>query len=141
MKNLTPLPSLLRHPLARRHAQQRERMHQVHNQRLAWQVQEILAGCGLTQDDYSVAGGRTVHFPQVLSVVDGPPMGLNIRLLPGQMPDDFTARASAIAYDLGMAEVRVVTLGAALIRLDLLPGPSVTNSKCTVTSAQDTPRR
>jgi hypothetical protein len=58
----------------------------------------------------------------VVSGVAGPPVGLNIRTLPGQTPDDFAAHAPAIAYNLGMAEIRVVPLGPSLIRLDLLPG-------------------
>jgi hypothetical protein len=58
--------------------------------------------------------------PQV-SVLAGPPVGLEIRMLPGQMPADFAAHAPAIAYNLGVAEVRVVPLGPSLIRLELLP--------------------
>jgi hypothetical protein len=44
MKTVAPLPSLLRHPLARRHAQQREDRHQMNDQALAWRVQDIIAG-------------------------------------------------------------------------------------------------
>jgi hypothetical protein len=70
---------------------------------------------------YSIGGGRGWHVPQVVSVVDGPPAALDIRTLPGQAPDDFVKHASAIAYNLGMAEVRVVPLGPSTIRLELLP--------------------
>ena len=51
----------------------------------------------------------------------GPPEGLHIRILPGQSPEDFSAHTPAIAYDLGVAEVRVVPLGPSQIRLELLP--------------------
>lgn len=122
MKTVAPIPSLLRHPLARRHARQLEYRNQVHDQELAWRVQDIIAGLGLSQADSSVGGGRTIHVPQVVTVAAGPPMGLTIRTLPGQMPDDFAAHAPAIAYNLGVAKVQVIPLGPSLIRLDLLPG-------------------
>jgi hypothetical protein len=122
MKTVPPLPTLLRHPLARRHARQLEYRNQVDDQALAWRVQDIIAGLGLSQADSSVGGGRTFHVPQVVSVAVGPPMGLTIRTLPGQMPDDFAAHAPAIAYNLGVAEVQVIPLGPSLIRLDLLTG-------------------
>jgi hypothetical protein len=60
----------------------------------------------------------------VISVADGPPVGLTIRMLPGQMPEDFAAHAQAFAYNLGVAHVRVIPLGPSRIRLDLLPGPA-----------------
>jgi len=112
-------PSLLRHPLAWRRARRRERIHRSNDQRLAWRVQDVLAGCGLTQDDYSVGGGRTFHIPQVLSVSHGPPVSLDVRMLQGQTPEDFAAHASAMAYDLSVAEVRVLPLEPPLIRLQL----------------------
>ena len=64
-------PSLLRHPLAWRRARRRERIHRSNDQRLAWRVQDVLVGCGLSQDDYSVGGGRTFHIPQKLSASHG----------------------------------------------------------------------
>ncbi len=105
----------------KRTAWQPNRTPQEHNQTLAWRVQDIIAGLELTQSDFSIAGGRSVHIPEVVSVAAGPPVGLHIRTLPGQTPDNFAAHAPAIAYNLGVAEVRVVPLGPSLIRLDLLP--------------------
>jgi hypothetical protein len=92
-------------------------------------VEEIIAGLDLVQSDFSIAAGRVFHVPQVVSVSPGPPVGLDLRILPGQSPEDFSAHAAAIAYDLGMAEVRVVPLGPSAIRLELrphdrLPGPA-----------------
>jgi hypothetical protein len=121
-ENVAHLPSRL-HPKARRDARRLERAHRKNDQQLAWRVQDILVGRGLTQADYSIAAGHVYHVPQVVSVVTGPPVGLKIRTLPGQMPEDFTAHTSAIAYHLGVADVRVVPLGPSLIRLELLPGP------------------
>jgi hypothetical protein len=110
-----------RHPLEWRHNRDLERRQQVGYEHLARRVEEIIAGLDLVQSDFSIAGGRAFHIPQVVSVDPGPPVGLDIRILPGQSPDDFSAHAASIAYDLGMAEVRVVPLGPSAIRLELLP--------------------
>jgi len=87
---------------------------------LARRVHDIFVGRGLVQPTYSIGGGRDMRVPQVISVTPGPTVGLNIRTLPGQTPDDFARHSSAIAYNLDVAEVRVVPLGPSLIRLDLL---------------------
>ena len=100
-----------------------ERMRQEGEQLLAWRVQDIIVGLGLTQADYSMGGGRTLHIPEVVSVTERP-VGLDIRMLPGQIPDDFAAHAERIAYNLGVAEIRVVPLGPSLIRLILVPATS-----------------
>jgi hypothetical protein len=118
METLAPLPSRL-HPLARRHARLLERMHQAHNQALAGRVEDIFAGLNLSQRSSSIGGGRSTHVPEVLSVTAGPPVGLNIHILPGQMAEDFAAHAATIAYSVGVAEVRVIPLGPSLIRLEL----------------------
>jgi hypothetical protein len=114
-------PSLLYRLLSRRRARRLERLHWEHNQRFAWFVQNILAGCGLAQQDSSIAGGRTIHVPHVVAVTPGPPLSLDVRILPGQLPEDYAAHAEAIAYDLEVSEVRVLPLAPSLIRLELLP--------------------
>jgi hypothetical protein len=53
---------------------------------------------------------------------------LDIRMLPGQSPDDYAAHAKAIAYDLGMAEMRVIPLEPSLIRLQLLAHAPLPNA-------------
>jgi hypothetical protein len=123
-ENVMSHPSLLGHPLAWRRARRDERIHRVSDQQLAWRVQDVLVGCGLSQDDYSVGGGRVFHIPEVISVRIGPPVTLDVRMLLGQTPEDFVAHASAMAYDLGVAEVRVVPLEVPLIRLELLSKPT-----------------
>lgn len=94
------------------------------DQELTRQVLKILVGCGLSQNGYSISGGQNFYFPQVLSVVDGPPKGLIIRILPGQHPEHYAKHARTIAYNLDLAEVKVVPLGPYEIRLDLLPKPA-----------------
>ncbi|MGH3823018.1 MAG: hypothetical protein ACRDRA_09330 [Pseudonocardiaceae bacterium] len=97
-------------------------MRQENDHQLALRVQDIFVARGLTRSGFSIAGGYTLHIPEVVAVTAGPPTRLDIRTLSGQLLDDFAARAPAIAYDLGVAEVRVVALGPSLIRLELLPG-------------------
>ena len=99
---------------------QRERMRQEGTRRLAGRVQDILFGVGLTQADFSLGGGRTVHIPEVISVAEKP-MRFTIRTLPGQIPDDFIKAAPRIAYALDVAEVHVDELGPSLIQLRLVP--------------------
>ena len=118
---LSLLGRLLPRRKAQRDARRRVRVQQQRNQRLAEKVETILAGSGLSQSDYSVGGGRSYHFPQVISVDEGPPMSMVIRLLEGQAPDDVALHAPAIAYDLGVSDVRVDPVGPLLIRLELLP--------------------
>jgi uncharacterized protein DUF1918 len=113
--------SRLRHPLEWQHSRGMARRQQEQDQLLAWRVQDIMAGLGLDHTDFSIGGGRSVHVPEVVWVDPGPPKGLNIQMLPGQTPEDFSAHAPAIAYDLDVAEVRVVPLEYPLIRLELLP--------------------
>ncbi|MDQ3886765.1 MAG: hypothetical protein M3308_07110, partial [Actinomycetota bacterium] len=119
-RNVAPRPSQLRYPLARRHTRMLERMRQEGEQRLAWHVQDIIVALGLTQADYSLAGGRILHIPEVLSVSERP-VGVDIRMLPGQMPDDFAAHGKRIAYNLNVAKIQVIPLEPSLIRLILVP--------------------
>ncbi|MGH3673623.1 MAG: hypothetical protein ACRDSH_23835 [Pseudonocardiaceae bacterium] len=121
MKDVFARSSLLYRLGVRRRAQRLERIRQARDRMLAKRTHDILAGCGLSQADYSIGGGRVVRVPEVVSVVAGSPMALNLRILPGQTPSDFAAHASAIAYGLGMEEVRVVPLAPSVIRLELMP--------------------
>jgi hypothetical protein len=121
-EDVVPRASWPRRLLERRNARQLELKRQENDQRFAWRVEDIIAKRGLAQSYYSV-GGRGMRVPHVVAVAAGPPVGLDVRMLPGQTPDDFAAQAAAIAYNLGVAEVRVVPLGPSLIRLELLPGP------------------
>jgi Domain of unknown function (DUF1918) len=71
--------SRLRHLLGWGDNRDLERRQQVEYQQLAWRVEKIIAGLGLTQSDFSIAAGRVFHIPQVVSVDPGPPVGLDIR--------------------------------------------------------------
>jgi hypothetical protein len=98
----------------------RERIRRESDQRRAWQVQDILVGCGLFQSGYGIAGGIKYHVPYVVSLDRGPPESLEIRILPGQMPNDYAAHAQRIAYNLRVNHVEVITLDEPyMIRLEL----------------------
>lgn len=93
-------------------------------EQLALQVLDIIAGCGLIQQGYSISGGINYYYPHVVEIVDGSsPKGLIIEILPGQIPADFAAQATRIAYHLDIAGVQVVELEPPRIRLELLPYP------------------
>lgn len=113
--------SRLWHPRERRHSRDSEQQQHVWDEQLARRVEETIARLGLTQTSNSIAGSQIVHIPQVISMAPGPPELLDIRILPGQSPEDFSAHAPTIAYGLGVAKVRVVPLEPSLIRLELLP--------------------
>jgi hypothetical protein len=132
IETVTFRPSLLHHLLARYRTRQLERRRQENawqlerrRQENAWQlaarVEDVIIGCGLSQFSYSVSGSRNLRAPQVLAVDDGPPVRLNILILPGQMPDHFAKHAPTIAYNLGVTKIRVIPLGPSQIRLELFP--------------------
>jgi hypothetical protein len=114
-----PLPSRFR-PRARRRALRREQWAWERDQRLAWHGQEVFAGLGLVTGQSSIAVGQTVSIPHVIQVHHGPPVSLIVRILPGQVAEDFAERSGRIAQNMGVARVRVVSLGPAMIRLELL---------------------
>ena len=121
---VAPWLSRLRHPLEWRHSRDLERRQQVRDVQLARRVQDIIAGLGLTHTEFSIGGGRVIHVPAVVSVTAGSPLEVDIEILPGQSPEDFSVHERTIAYDLDVATVRVVPLGPDRIRLELVPhGP------------------
>ncbi len=58
-------------------------------------------------------------------------------MLPGQMPDDFAAHVRRIAYNLDVAEVRVIPLGPSLIRLEMVKKSD--SAPASVSGSQDLP--
>ena|SRR5581483_6217928 len=119
METTTSLPSWLVHPIARRRMEHLARIRKAHNQLLAWRVQDSLADIGLIHQDYSIAGGRVVHLPEVITASAWPPVNVVIRMLPGQKAEEYTEYVEAIAEHLGVAHVNVVKLEHPLIRLEL----------------------
>jgi S-DNA-T family DNA segregation ATPase FtsK/SpoIIIE len=113
------LPSRFR-PLSRRRVLRAEQHQRRRDQNLAWRAQEVFAGLGLVTGQASIAAGQTVSIPHVVRVDVGPPVSLVVRILPGQVVGDFAEQSSRIAANLGVARVRVVSLGPSLLRFELL---------------------
>jgi hypothetical protein len=86
METRTPRPSWLLHPRARRHMEHLTRTRQAQYQLLAWRVQDSLADIGLIHQDYSIAGGRVVHIPEVITASAWPPANVVIRMLRARRP-------------------------------------------------------
>jgi DNA segregation ATPase FtsK/SpoIIIE-like protein len=113
------LPSRF-HPLARRRVLRSEQHQLRRDQNLAWRAQEVFAGLGLVTGQASIAAGQTVSIPHVIQVHVGPPVSLVVRILPGQVVADFAEQSSRVAANLGVARVRVVSVGPLLLRMELL---------------------
>lgn len=102
------------------------------DQWLIWEVEAILAGCGLSQIGASVSGGVNHYLPRVVPgslvredpTVPGKPTTLTIKILPGQDPSNYSKHTQTIAYNLGINKVTVVPLGPYLIGLRLWPDPT-----------------
>ena len=58
--------------------------------------------------------------PQVQSVDPGPPVTLQVQMLPGQLVDDFHAQAHRIAAGMDVTMVRIWPCGHGLIKVALL---------------------
>ncbi|MDQ4034269.1 MAG: hypothetical protein M3332_19315, partial [Actinomycetota bacterium] len=58
--------------------------------------------------------------PQVQSVDPGPPVTLQVQMLPGQLVDDFHAQAHRIAAGMDVPMVRIRSCGHGLIKVALL---------------------
>jgi hypothetical protein len=130
IQTVTFRPSLLHRLLARyrarqlehrrqENARQLEHRRQENARQLASHLEEVMIGCELTQLSYTLTGNFNLRAPRVLSVIDGSPVTVDIHILPGQTPDHFAQHAPTIAYNLGLAEVRVVPLGPDRVRLEL----------------------
>lgn len=102
-------------------AQRRVRRGLAARQRRAWHVQDVLVRCELSQTGVSIVGGQFFYVPHVVWVEPGRPEIVTIRILLGQIPADYAAKASRIAYSLGVAGAQVFPLPEPrMIRLELL---------------------
>jgi hypothetical protein len=92
-----------------------------------WQWNDTMDGTDLAH--HSVTAGRLplMVAPQVQSVDPGPPVTLLVRVLPGQIVDDFQAQAQAhrIAGGMDVPMVRITPCGHGLINVALLDPESL----------------
>jgi hypothetical protein len=114
----------------RARARRLARVRQALDQQLAWRVQDILVGCGLSQADYSIVGGRIFHIPHVVSVIRGPPVGLDICILPGQMCDDLPRTPGRSRTTSTWPRFGWYRSGPYLIRLNYCRNPTRLGYRC-----------
>jgi hypothetical protein len=92
---------------------------------VVWQWNETMDGIDLAH--HTVTAGRLplMVVPQVQSVDPGPPVTLLVRVLPGQVVDDFQAQAHRIAAGMDVPMVRITPYGHGLINVALLDHESL----------------
>jgi hypothetical protein len=105
-------------PWWRRRRQEREQAEATRY--LGWQWQDTALGAGLVRRTESAAGIPHVSMPELVRVDVGPPVTLVVRMLPGQLIDDYRKQAHRIAEGMGVAMVRVSPGHIGWVRLGLL---------------------
>ncbi|MFC5996743.1 FtsK/SpoIIIE domain-containing protein [Pseudonocardia hispaniensis] len=88
--------------------------------RLGWCWEDTVTGAGLVHHSKTAAGIPHTSAPRVQWVEGGPPLTLVVRMLPGQVADDFRAQAHRLAEGMGVAMVRVSTDRHGWLRVALL---------------------
>jgi hypothetical protein len=87
---------------------------------VVWQWSDTMDGVDLAQHTSSAAKIPLMLAPEVQSVVPGPPVTLLVRMLRGQVVDDFQAQANRIAAGMDAPMVRITPYGHDLIKVVLL---------------------
>lgn len=87
---------------------------------LGWQWTEAADNAQLTRHTTTAAKVPLVLAPQAHSVDLGPPMTLLVEMLPGQMVDDYQAKAERLAAGMGVAMVDVELYDTGWIKVSLL---------------------
>lgn len=87
---------------------------------LGWQWSATVDGAHLAQHTRTAGGIPHIVAPPVCSVEPGPPVTLLVQMLPGQLADDFQARAHRIAEGMGVPMVHIAPYGTGWIKVVLL---------------------
>ncbi|MDQ4105254.1 MAG: hypothetical protein M3186_16640 [Actinomycetota bacterium] len=87
---------------------------------VAWLWNDTMDGTDLAHHTVTAARLPLLLAPQVQSVDPGPPVTLLVRMLPGQVVDDFRAQAHRIAAGMNVPMVAVTPCGHGLIKVALL---------------------
>lgn len=87
---------------------------------LGWQWTDTVDGAHLVH--HTVTAARIPHtsVPQLVAVEAGPPLTLVVRMLPGQVVDDYRAQAHRLAEGMGVPMVRVTPFRHGWVRVALL---------------------
>jgi S-DNA-T family DNA segregation ATPase FtsK/SpoIIIE len=81
---------------------------------------DTMDGTGLAHHTVTAARLPFLLAPQVQSVDPGPPVTLLVRMLPGQLVDDFQSQAHRIAAGMDVPMVRISSYRHGLIKVALL---------------------
>lgn len=87
---------------------------------MVWQWNDTMDNTDLAY--HTVTAGRIpiMVAPQLQSVDPGPPVTLQVRMLPGQVVEDFEAEAHRIAAGMDVPGVRITPCGHGLVTVALL---------------------
>lgn len=85
-----------------------------------WQWNDTMDNTNLAHHTVTASRLPIMVAPQVESVDPGPPVTLLVRMLPGQVIDDFAAEAHRIAAGMDVPAVRVAPCGHGFIEVILL---------------------
>jgi hypothetical protein len=88
--------------------------------KVMWQWNDTMDNTNLAHHTVTASRLPIMVAPQVESVDPGPPVTLLVRMLPGQVIDDFEAEAHRIAAGMDVPAVRVTPCGHGLIEVTLL---------------------
>jgi DNA segregation ATPase FtsK/SpoIIIE, S-DNA-T family len=98
------------------------RAQQYMQQRLAVRMTDVLMGTALARRDVTGGGGPVVLSPQVAAVMIGPPLCMNLRLLPGQTAADVELESDRLAEAFGARRVRIIPRAPGWVRVELHRG-------------------
>jgi hypothetical protein len=87
---------------------------------LGWRWSDTADGANLAHRSVTAGGLPCTSTPLVCSADPGPPVTLVVRMLPGQVVDDFQAQAHRIAEGMGVPMVRITHYGHGWIKVVLL---------------------
>jgi hypothetical protein len=87
---------------------------------MVWQWNDTMDSTDLAHHTVTASRLPIMVAPQVHSVDPGPPVKLVVRMLPGQVPDDFEAEAHRIAAGMDVPGVRITPCGRGWIEVTLL---------------------
>ena len=93
-----------------------------------WQWSDTMEGTHLSHPSRTAGGIHHIVAPQVRSVDPGPPVTLLVRMLPGQLAEDFEAESHRIAEGMGVPAVRIVPRAAGWIQVFLLVSESLSTA-------------
>jgi S-DNA-T family DNA segregation ATPase FtsK/SpoIIIE len=87
---------------------------------VAWQWNDTMDNTDLAHHTVTAARLPLMVAPRVQSVDPGPPVTLLVRMLPGQLVEDFQTQAHRIAAGMDVPMVRITPCGHGLIKVALL---------------------